>query len=169
MIEIEQNSRMSGKPPAMIPPLVNHLHFDGMTDYGNNILIVQAADILHLENHTKWYLQELAGLTQSLPDQAQPISLEEYTKEVSRLRKGTLSGPSNVNPTMVNTEVLDPELAKIGWRGFNFRWCTRYSPKRYRRGLDLRINKDPNWRNHILRSTLLFDIKANMHNKHLCS
>ena len=110
---------MSEKFPAMISPLVNHLHFDGITKYGNDILLVRAADIPHLDIHTKIYLQELSTLTCSLPDQAQPISLEEYTEEVGRLREGTSSGTSSVTPAMVKTEFLDPELAKIGWRIFN--------------------------------------------------
>ena len=65
---------------------MKHLHFDGTTYYINAIILVQAADILHLGNHTKRYLQEIAALTRSLPYKAQPISLEEYTKEVIRLR-----------------------------------------------------------------------------------
>ena len=60
----------------MTPHLVNHLHYDGITDYGNDILLGQAVDIPHLENNTKRLLQELAAITRSLPDQAQPISLE---------------------------------------------------------------------------------------------
>ena len=70
----------------MTYPIVNHLHYDVMKDYGNNVLLVQAEDIPHLNNHTKRYFQELSAITRSLPDQAQPISLEEYTKEVIRLR-----------------------------------------------------------------------------------
>ena len=56
-IEIEQRGIMSENSPAMTYPLVNHLHFDGMADYGNDILLGQAADIPHLDNHTKIYLQ----------------------------------------------------------------------------------------------------------------
>ena len=59
----------------MTPPLVNHLHYDGMTDYGNDILLRQAEDTPHLENHTKIYFQELSTLTLQLPDQSQPITL----------------------------------------------------------------------------------------------
>ena len=70
----------------MTTPLVNHLHFDGMTEYGNYIILRQAADIPHLDNHTKRYLQELAAITRPLPEQSEPIPLEEYTKEVNRLR-----------------------------------------------------------------------------------
>ena len=70
----------------MKPPLVNHLHYDGMTDYGKDILLRQAAEIPHLDNHTKRHLQELSALTLLLPNQAQHIILEEYTIEVIRLR-----------------------------------------------------------------------------------
>ena len=39
MRDIEQYSRISEKYPAMKTPLVNHLNFDGMTKYGNPILL----------------------------------------------------------------------------------------------------------------------------------
>ena len=69
---------------------------------------------------------------------------------------------------MVKTEVLDPELAKSGWHRFNFPWCTGYSPKRYQIGLDNIFHKDPNdCRLQRRWPILLFDIEANMHNKHL--
>ena len=77
---------MSEKSPAMTYPLVNHLHFNGITDYGNEILLVQAADIPHLDIYTKRYLQELADLTHSIPNKSHPVSLEEYTNEDNRLR-----------------------------------------------------------------------------------
>ena len=56
MREIEQQIRMSEKSPDMTSSLVNHLHYDGTTDYGNNILMRKAADIPNLDNHTKIYL-----------------------------------------------------------------------------------------------------------------
>ena len=89
MREIKQRSRISEKHLAMKSPLVNHLHFNGMAEYGNNILLGQTADTPHLDIHTKRYLQELAAITLSLPDQPQPIPMEEYTKEVGRTREET--------------------------------------------------------------------------------
>ena len=69
---------------------------------------------------------------------------------------------------MVNTEVMDPELREIGWHRFNFPWCKGYHLNRYRRDLDIIIHKEPNdFRPHHLRPILMFDIKANIHNKHL--
>ena len=62
----KQNVR---KFPAMTPPLVNHLHYDGMPDYGNDILLVQVADTPHLDNHKKRYHHALYALKLSLPDQ----------------------------------------------------------------------------------------------------
>ena len=59
----------------MTPPLVNHLRYDVMTYYGNDILLRQAEDTPHIENHTKIYFQELSTLTLQLPDQSQPITL----------------------------------------------------------------------------------------------
>ena len=87
-----------------------------MTDYVNKILQGQASDITNLDICTKRYLQELAALTRLLPDKYQPISLEEYIKKVNRLKERTSSGPSDATLAMVKTEVLDPELTKIGWR-----------------------------------------------------
>ena len=75
MREIEQRIRMLENSLAITSPLVNQLHFDGMNDYGNNIILVQAADIPHLDNHTKIYLQELASLKRTLLDKYQPTPL----------------------------------------------------------------------------------------------
>ena len=107
----------------MKSPLVRNLHFDGMTKYEHDILLGRSADTPHIEIHTKRYLQELATPNRSLYDQAQPTYLEEYTEEVGCLREGTSLGPSDATPKMVKTEVLDPELAEIGCRVFNFPWC----------------------------------------------
>ena len=69
---------------------------------------------------------------------------------------------------MVKTEALDPELSEIGWRRFNFPWCTGYSPKRYKNGIYLIIHKDPNdCGPHRLHPILLFDVESNIHNKAL--
>ena len=87
---------------------MNHVHYDSMAYYGNNILLWHAADIPHLDNHTKIYLQELSTLTSSLPDHAQHITLEEYTIEVIRIIEVTSLVPSDVNPAMIKTEVLYP-------------------------------------------------------------
>ena len=143
----------------MTPPIVKHLQYDGMADFGNDILLGQAADIPHLDNHTKIYLQELSALTRLLPNQAQTIALEEYTIEVRRLRKGISSGPSDATPKMVKTEVLYSELAGIVWHIFNLPWCNGYLPKRYQRVLDILIHKyHSNYCPHRLRTIFLFDI-----------
>ena len=75
MREIEKYSRIYEKNPAMITPLVNHLHFDGMTQYGNDILLGIIADIPDLEPLTRSYINYISTTTPSLPDQDHPISL----------------------------------------------------------------------------------------------
>ena len=70
----------------MKTPLVKHLHFNDMTKYGKVILLGWAADIPDPEPHTKRYLQELVSITRSITDQLKPIYLEEYIKQVGRLR-----------------------------------------------------------------------------------
>ena len=69
---------------------------------------------------------------------------------------------------MVKIEALDLELAEIECRRFNFPWCTRYSPKRYKKVIDFLIHKYPNdFRPHSLRPILLFEVEVNMKNKAL--
>ena len=53
MKDIEQNSIMPEKYPDMITPLVNHLDFDGMTKYGNGILLGRSAEIPDLDPYTR--------------------------------------------------------------------------------------------------------------------
>ena len=73
-----------------------------------------------------------------------------------------------MNPTMVNTEALDPELAEIGWRGFNFNWCMGYSHKRFHCILDLLIHEElKDFLPHKIYTILLSNIEENMHNKHI--
>ena len=69
---------------------------------------------------------------------------------------------------MVKIEALDTEWAEIGWRRFNLPCCTDYPPRRYRKGLDLLIQKETDYLcSHRLQTILIFDIKAIMHNKSL--
>ena len=139
-----------------------------MIKYGNGILLGRATEIPDLDPFTRRYLHQLDSINRSFYNQYHPISLEEYIKEVSIIRESTLSGPLDVTPAMVKTEALDPELAEIGWQGFNFPWCTIYSTKHYQRGIRLLINKYPNdWRPHRIRPVLLFDKEANRKNKHI--
>eukprot|EP00957_Ditylum_brightwellii_P046767 3549019-Ditylum_brightwellii.AAC.1 len=72
------------------------------------------------------------------------MKFEEYKKEVRKLQERTSLGPSMVTPAMIKTEVDDPYIANINWKASNFTWCTSYSPKQYRGGLDLLINKRSN-------------------------
>ncbi len=97
-----------------------------------------------------------------------PYPLKDYITEVTRLRERTSSGPSDVTPAMIKSEVLDSDLAEINWRLSNFSWVTGTAPKRWLQGLDLLIHKSKNDdRTSKLRPILLFDIECNMHNKRL--
>ena len=78
MREIEQQSKIYLKYTAMKTPLANHLHFDGMTKYGNGILLRQAEDIPEIDPHTKIYLCKISTITRSLPEQVQPIYRGKY-------------------------------------------------------------------------------------------
>eukprot|EP00957_Ditylum_brightwellii_P097932 7458650-Ditylum_brightwellii.AAC.1 len=100
--------------------------------------------IPHLDQHTQLYLDQLRRVDNAIVSKAEPMTFDEYVGEVKRLQERTSSGPSMVTPAMIKTEILDPYLADINWRASNFTWCTGYSPKRYREGLDLLIYKRSN-------------------------
>ena len=84
--EIEKHIRMPEKSLDITTPSVNHLNFASVTQYGNDILLVTAAEIPDLEPYTK-NLNKLDTMNSSLPDQIQPTPLEEYIKKVRRLRE----------------------------------------------------------------------------------
>ena len=110
----------------------------------------------------------MASITGSILNKAEPISFGQYITEFDRLQEKTSSGHSDTTPEMVKIEALYPELSEIGWRRFNFPWCTGYSHKQYKKGLDLIIHKYPNdCGPHRPYPILLFGIEANMHNKAL--
>ena len=67
--------------------------------------------------------------------------MENYIKEVKRIREETSLVPSEVTPAMIKMEVMDPELVDTGRKNFNLPWFTGYSPTRYCLGLDLLIQK----------------------------
>ena len=85
MKEIDNLSRMLEQSPAMIPPLIQHLEYNGMSDYGDQIILGTAHKIPELEADTNNFLQKLVSITGSLPDKAEPLSLEQYITEVNRL------------------------------------------------------------------------------------
>ena len=95
----------------MIPPIIQHLYYNGMMEYGGRILLGTAHKIPEIEADTEKFLQKLAFITGVLPDKAKPISVEQYITEVNRLQETSSSGPSDVTLDMVKTEALDPELA----------------------------------------------------------
>ena len=116
-------------------PLVQYLGYKGITEYGKRI--VEGREPLEkINKYTRQLLHQLRSPRNKIPGKATPISYEDYSEEVKRLLEGTSSGPSVVTPVMINTGIMDTELAEIGWRGFNFPWCTGYSPSRYRKVID---------------------------------
>ena len=95
-----------------------------MADYGYQIIIDTAQKIPELEANKNNFLQKLASIIGSITNKAETISFGQYITEFNRLRETPPSGPSYITPAMIKTEALDPELPEIGWRRFNFPWCT---------------------------------------------
>ena len=75
MKEIEQHRRMSEYSNGTNPFLVNHLHFNGMTEYGNAIILGTSEEIPDLDPHKKKYLHNLASINLYLPDNTHPMTL----------------------------------------------------------------------------------------------
>ena len=42
MKEIDNHRKISEKPPAMIPPLIQHLDYNNITDFGGKIILGMA-------------------------------------------------------------------------------------------------------------------------------
>ena len=102
---------MLGQSPTITPPLIQHLEYNGITDYGDQIILGTAQKIPELEADTNNFLQKIVSITGSLPNKAYPLSLEQYITEVNRLREETYFVPSDITPEMAKTEALDPELS----------------------------------------------------------
>ena len=69
-----------------------------MTYYGDQIILGTVQQITKLEPDTNNFLQKLVSITGSLPNKAEPISIEQYITKVNRLRETTSSGPSDITP-----------------------------------------------------------------------
>ena len=166
MKEIRKRSRMSETNSPIIAPLINLLKYKVSNPFSNQLLLGTAPDLPSLHEHTKTFLKQLRLIKGRLTPLVTPITQQEYTEEVNRLREATSLGNSYTTPAMVKTEALDPELRGIRRLRFNLPWYTGYSPKRFRQGLDLLIHKYPeDYIPHRLRPLLLLGIKTNIHNK----
>lgn len=166
--EVGRGSRMSKDTHPMKEPLVKHLHYHGMTDYANDILLGTATPLFDPDDPVQKLLDQLEAVNGGPPSEAKPIPFLEYLDEVKLVREKTSSGPSDVTPAMVKAEATDPELAHQNWMSSNYVWCSGYSPDRFRTALDLLIHKKPgDNRVHRLRPIMLFDIECNIHNKRL--
>ena len=64
---------MSEDYPLMTLTLVNKLNFDGMTEYGDYLLLGAAPEINDIDYHTKSCLHHLACITNSLTEHDKPI------------------------------------------------------------------------------------------------
>ena len=89
-------------------PLVDILKYNGITHYGDQLLLETEPDTPLLDPNTRKYPKELQEISKILPPKATTISTIEYQKEVKRLRESTPSGPSYTNPSMVENEAYDP-------------------------------------------------------------
>ena len=148
------------------PPLFNHLNFDGMTDYEDNILLDLESEITDLKPHTK----NIFSIWPPSPYQYQKTPKLYTWSNISKRSNILENQPHLVTQTLLTPWLknLDPELAEIWQQRGKFPWWTGYLPKWHSQGLDILIYKDPNdYRPHMLLPIFLFDIKANNHNKHL--
>ena len=103
----------------MTPPLIQHLEYNGIKYYGDQILVGKSQKIPKLEVDTNISLQKLVSITGSLPEKAEPLSLKQYITEVNRLQETTSFGTSDITQTIVKPEARDPKLSEIVRRRFN--------------------------------------------------
>ena len=68
----------------MTTPLVEDLLFDGMTEYGDNLLLGTEKEEERGNPHTMNSLQNLKSITGTPPDKSTPIPMYNYTKVVKR-------------------------------------------------------------------------------------
>ena len=87
--EISRRSRLYEQSPPLTLPLVEDLVYDRKKEFGYQFLLgIEPEGEIGYVN-TKVLLRHLKSITGDLPDKAHPISMENYTKEVKRLREST--------------------------------------------------------------------------------
>ena len=72
---------MSEQSPATNPPLIQHIEYNGTTDYGDQILLGTAQKIPELEADTNNPLQKLVSITGSLPEKLNPSHLSNTSPQ----------------------------------------------------------------------------------------
>ena len=77
MKEINLRSRMLEYSPVMTPHIIEHLEYNDMKEYVDQIPLGKAQSIPELEVDTKSFLPKMVSITSSLPDKAEPFSFEQ--------------------------------------------------------------------------------------------
>ena len=75
MKEIDHRSRMSEQSPAISPLLIKHLKYNGMTDYGDQILLSTTHKIPELESDTNNFHQNWSPSSALFPKNMNPSHL----------------------------------------------------------------------------------------------
>eukprot|EP00957_Ditylum_brightwellii_P093160 7092939-Ditylum_brightwellii.AAC.1 len=61
MVEVAQRSRMSEESPPMTAPRVYDLQYNGITQYGDDLLLGTAPDRAEIDPYTQAYLDQLVS------------------------------------------------------------------------------------------------------------
>ena len=81
------------KFPPMTTPQVEYLGYHIMKYCRGNLLLGMEPEEDTGNSHTKNLLRYLKPITGNLPYKVSPISIENYGKEIKRLKESILSGP----------------------------------------------------------------------------
>ena len=151
----------------MSPPLVNAVHYDGISAASTEILQGTFQDP-SLHPHTAAHINELAsppGLP-PWPISFLQITPQEHADAWRKAKEYTSSSPSGLHFGLWKTNATHPLLCELDklMRAIPFR--TGYSLRRWRHGVDVELQKDPqNWNIERLRTIVLIEADHNMNNK----
>ena len=122
MKDIGKRIRVSEKNPPIMAPLIDILKYNGKIPFGDQLLLGTAPDLSSLQDHINSFLKQIRAIRGRLPTPTTPITKQEYTEEVNRLREATSSGPYDTTTSMVQMEAFNSELREIGRLRFNSPW-----------------------------------------------
>jgi hypothetical protein len=162
--ELAVRFNQAASTPFAVEPLLSSVGRFGELQGARDILVGKT-----LQDVDYWAAQLLPFLEQVLPTQpVVPPSDAEYVTSWKRVNERTSAGPSGITIPHLKAHTTSPFLTKIDNIVANLPYIWGFSPSRWKKGLDVMLEKKPGVRQiNTLRAILLYEADFNHNNKRL--
>lgn len=164
--ELKQCFNQAATTPFLQIPLIHDVGPLGTTDASRSILDGNYHPAVDVD---EWAARLIPFLTQVVPTtQLRDITIQEHIAGWKKVNERTSAGPSGITIPHMKAHGKSEYLATIDTIMANLPYRHGFSPSRWRKGLDVMIEKKPGVRQlDKLRAILLYEADFNQNNKRL--